>query len=174
LSSGRGELPESVDPFAETASKRQIAACQSDYHNRRFNRVLDESGYEFLDKETGQSAECDYKRAITLLRPEKGKQRVRRALEEKEEQDRWGDKESTDLDRTPPAGPAAELEAAKKLAAIKSRKPSASFRTSQEQAVVDGLKRLSSRLRPPWSAPQSGYHQDDTSCRYRRPTKALS
>jgi len=22
-------------PFAETASKRQIAACQSDYHNRR-------------------------------------------------------------------------------------------------------------------------------------------
>lgn len=96
---------ENVDPFAETASKRQIAACQSDYHKRRFNRVLvDESAsYEFLEKEYSQPAECGHKRAITLLRLEKGSNvlRVRRVLEEKEERERGGDKGSMDLDRTP-------------------------------------------------------------------------
>ena len=48
---------ENVDLFAETASKRQIAACQSDYHKRRFSRVLDESAYEFLEKEYSRSTE---------------------------------------------------------------------------------------------------------------------
>ncbi|KAG9309480.1 hypothetical protein JVU11DRAFT_10451 [Chiua virens] len=44
---------EDVDPFAETASKRQIASRQSDYHNRRFNRVAQESADVFKHAEEG-------------------------------------------------------------------------------------------------------------------------
>ena len=102
---------ENVDPFAETASKRQIAARQSDYHNRRFNRVANESADAFTQKEDGQSTEGGYKEAMRLQRLEKEEQRVRRAIEEKEKQDREEDKDKMDIDRTPPA---AELEAAEK------------------------------------------------------------
>jgi splicing factor 3B subunit 1 len=42
---------ENVDPFAETASKRQIAARQSDYHNRRFGRVAVDSADAFQKSE---------------------------------------------------------------------------------------------------------------------------
>ena len=100
---------ENVDPFAETASKRQIAARQSDYHNRRFNRTANESADAFAAKEDGQPSEGGYKEAMRLQRLEKEEQRVRRAIEEKEKRDREEDKEKMDLDRTPPA---AELEAA--------------------------------------------------------------
>ncbi|KAI9453404.1 armadillo-type protein [Lactarius psammicola] len=93
---------ENIDPFAETASKRQIAARQSDYHNRRFNRTGQR-------EEDGQPAEGGYKEAMRLQRLEKEEQRVRRAIEEKEKRDREEDKEKMDLDRTPPA---AELESA--------------------------------------------------------------
>jgi splicing factor 3B subunit 1 len=102
---------ENVDPFAETASKRQIAARQSDYHNRRFNRVANESADAFTQKEDGQSTEGGYKEAMRLQRLEKEEQRVRRAIEEKEKQEREEDKDKMDIDRTPPA---AELEAAEK------------------------------------------------------------
>ena len=99
---------ENIDPFAETASKRQIAARQSDYHNRRFNRVANESADAFSEKE---DAEGGYKEAMRLQMLEKEEQRVRRAIEEKEKREREEDKEKMDLDRTPPA---AELEAAEK------------------------------------------------------------
>ena len=102
---------ENIDPFAETASKRQIAARQSDYHNRRFSRVANESVDAFTAKEDGQPTEGGYKEAMRLQRLEKEEQRVRRAIEEKEKRDREEDKDKMDLDRTPPA---AELEAAEK------------------------------------------------------------
>jgi len=102
---------ENIDPFAETASKRQIAARQSDYHNRRFNRLANESADAFAQREDAQSTEGGYKEAMRLQRLEKEEQRVRRAIEEKEKQDREEDKDKMDLDRTPPA---AELEAAEK------------------------------------------------------------
>jgi splicing factor 3B subunit 1 len=100
---------ENVDPFAETASKRQIAARQSDYHNRRFNRTANESADAFAAREDGQPTEGGYKEAMRLQMLEKEEQRVRRAIEEKEKREREEDKEKMDLDRTPPA---AELEAA--------------------------------------------------------------
>jgi splicing factor 3B subunit 1 len=105
---------ENIDPFAETASKRQIAARQSDYHNRRFNRLANESADAFLEKEDSQSTEGGYKEAMRLQRLEKEEQRVRRAIEEKEKRERGDDEEKMDLDRTPPA---AELEAAEKVLA---------------------------------------------------------
>ena len=100
---------ENIDPFAETASKRQIAARQSDYHNRRFNRTANESADAFAVREDGQPVEGGYKEAMRLQRLEKEEQRVRRAIEEKEKRDREEDKEKMDLDKTPPA---AELESA--------------------------------------------------------------
>ena len=105
---------ENIDPFAETASKRQIAARQSDYHNRRFNRMANESADAFLEKEDSQSTEGGYKEAMRLQRLEKEEQRVRRAIEEKEKRERGDEDEKMDLDRTPPA---AELEAAEKVLA---------------------------------------------------------
>ncbi len=111
---------ENVDPFAETASKRQIAARQSDYHNRRFNRTANESADAFAVREEGQSAEGGYKEAMRLQRLEKEEQRVRRAIEEKERRERDEDKEKMDLDKTPPA---VELEEAEKeLAAAQETK----------------------------------------------------
>ena len=44
---------EDIDPFAETASKRQIAARQSDYHNRRFARQAVDSVNAFAAGEDG-------------------------------------------------------------------------------------------------------------------------
>lgn len=110
---------EDVDPFAETASKRQIASRQSDYHNRRFNRVAVDSGDAFLT-EDGKEVEGGYKDAMRLSRLEQEEARVKRAIEEKERKDREEGKAKMDLDKTPPAAEIAEvakeLEAAKELA----------------------------------------------------------
>ena len=62
---------ENVDPFAETASKRQIASRQSDYHNRRFNRQAHESEDAFKAAEEGRDVEGGYKDAMRLQRLEK-------------------------------------------------------------------------------------------------------
>ncbi|TDL23764.1 ARM repeat-containing protein [Rickenella mellea] len=94
---------EDFDPFAETASKRQIAARQSDYHNRRFQRTANESADAFKDSEDGKDAEGGYKEAMRLQRLEKEEARVRRAIEEKEKKDREEGNEKADLDKTPPA-----------------------------------------------------------------------
>lgn len=105
---------EDFDPFAETASKRQIASRQSDYHNRRFNRQANESGDAFKATEEGQDVEGGYKEAMRLQMLEKEEERVRRAIEEKERQAREEGKDKMDLDRTPPREEL--MEAAQELA----------------------------------------------------------
>lgn len=111
---------ENVDPFAETASKRQIAARQSDYHNRRFARVAVESADAFKQGEDGGEVEGGYKDAMRLSRLEQEEARVKKAIEEKERKDREEGKMKMDLDKTPPASDfddvAQELAAAKELA----------------------------------------------------------
>lgn len=99
---------EDVDPFAETASKRQIASRQSDYHNRRFNRQAVESADAFKE---GDSEEGGYKEAMRLANLEREEIRVRRAIEDKERKQREEDQERMDLDKTPPRE---EFEAAAK------------------------------------------------------------
>ena len=79
---------EDFDPFAETASKRQIASRQSDYHNRRFSRQAHDSADAFKAVEDGQDVEGGYKDAMRLQRLEREEERVRRAIEDKEMQDR--------------------------------------------------------------------------------------
>lgn len=110
---------ENVDPFAETASKRQIAARQSDYHNRRFNRQAHESEDAFKAIEDGKDVEGGYKDAMRLQRLEKEEERVRRAIEEREKQAREEGQAKMDLDKTPPR---AEIEAAAKELAGTKRK----------------------------------------------------
>ena len=101
-----------VDPFAETASKRQIASRQSDYHHRRFDRQAVESADAF--KEGESDGQGGYKEAMRLARLEKEEARVKRAIEDKERKQREEGQEKMDLDKTPPR---AELEsAAKELA----------------------------------------------------------
>ncbi len=109
-----------IDPFAETASKRQIASRQSDYHNRRFGRQAHESADAFKAAVDGQDVEGGYKDAMRLQRLEKEEERVRRAIEEKEKQAREEGQSKMDLDKTPPR---AELEEAEKeLAALQGTK----------------------------------------------------
>lgn len=128
---------ENVDPFAETASKRQIASRQSDYHNRRFNRVAVESKDAFRD-EGGD--EGGYKDAMRLTRLEQEEQRVRRAIEEKGKQEREEHKMKMDLDKTPPAAELdaveRELEAARELA-MSQAKESASAKRKRRWDVAE-------------------------------------
>ncbi|KIM83122.1 hypothetical protein PILCRDRAFT_69948 [Piloderma croceum F 1598] len=108
---------ENVDPFAETKSQRQIASRQSEYHNRKYGRVAQESADAFKQTEDGKEVEGGYKDAMRLARLENEEARVKRAIEEKERKDREEGKMKMDLDKTPPA---AEIEAAaKELAAAK-------------------------------------------------------
>ncbi|KAJ3996762.1 armadillo-type protein [Lentinula boryana] len=118
---------ENVDPFAETAKTRQIAARQSDYHNRRFDRVAVDSADAFQE---GGSDEGGYKDAMRLARLEQEEARVRRAIEEKERQEREEGKMKMDLDKTPPAAEIQDVEM--ELAATKE------FATPREQS---GTKR---------------------------------
>ncbi|EPT00672.1 hypothetical protein FOMPIDRAFT_1121978 [Fomitopsis schrenkii] len=111
---------ENVDPFAETASKRQIASRQSDYHNRRFSRQAHESEDAFKAAEEGRDVEGGYKDAMRLQRLEKEEERVRRAIEEKEKQEKEEGQTKMDLDKTPPR---AEIqEAVKELAGTKRKR----------------------------------------------------
>ncbi|KAF5388622.1 hypothetical protein D9757_004780 [Collybiopsis confluens] len=108
---------ENFDPFAETAKTRQVAARQSDYHNRRFDRVAVESADAFKE---GSGDEGGYKEAMRLARLEQEEARVKRAIEEKERQEREEGKLKMDLDKTPPAAQITddvemELAAAKEL-----------------------------------------------------------
>ena len=105
---------ENVDPFAETASKRQISARQSDYHNRRFERQAVDSADAF--KEGEQDGQGGYKEAMRLARLEKEEARVKRAIEDKGRQQREEGQDKMDLDKTPPRE---EIEsAAKELAEL--------------------------------------------------------
>lgn len=103
---------DNYDPFEETAKKRQIASRQSDYHNRRFTRQANESADAFKASEDGAELEGGYKDAMRLQILEKEEERVRRAIEEKERQDKEDGIDKAALDKTPPR---AELEEAEKL-----------------------------------------------------------
>ncbi|KAG1899481.1 armadillo-type protein [Suillus fuscotomentosus] len=93
---------------------------QSDYHNRRFSRVAQESADAFKPVEDGMEVEGGYKEAMRLARLEQEEARVRRAIEEKERQEREEGKIKMDLDKTPPRAEledvAMELAAARELA----------------------------------------------------------
>jgi splicing factor 3B subunit 1 len=106
---------ENIDPFAETASKRQIAARQGDYHNRRFDRVANESADAFKQSEDGVEVEGGYKDAMRLQMLEKEELRVKRLIEEKEKRDREEGIEKMELDKTPPRAEIEEV--VKELAA---------------------------------------------------------
>ncbi|KAL5513048.1 PRP10 [Sanghuangporus vaninii] len=103
---------ENYDPFAETASKRQIASRQSDYHNRRFNRQANESADAFKSSEDGMDVDGGYKEAMRIQRLEKEEERVRRIIEEKEKKDKEEGIDKAALDKTPPRQ---EFEEAEKI-----------------------------------------------------------
>ena len=132
---------ENIDPFAETASKRQIAARQSDYHNRRFNRVAQDSVDAFRHAEEGTEVEGGYKDAMRLSRLEQEELRVRRAIEEKERKEREEGKMKMDLDKTPPAAElqdvAMELAAAKELAEAREREASSTTKRKRRWDVTE-------------------------------------
>ena len=84
---------ENYDPFAETASKRQIAARQSDYHNRRFNRQANESADVFKVTEDGMDVDGRYKEAMRVQRLEKEEGEDRRWKERWDGQVSWEKRE---------------------------------------------------------------------------------
>lgn len=89
------------DPFAETASKRQIASRQSEYQNKRFERVAHESADAFNGATDGEEA-GGYKEAMRLQMLQKEEERVKRIIDDRERQDREEGKMKMDLDKTPP------------------------------------------------------------------------
>lgn len=104
---------ENVDPFAETQSQRQIASHQSEYHNRKFSRVAQESADAFKPTVDGKEVEGGYKDAMRLARLENEEARVKRTIAENREEGKM----KMDLNNTPPA---AEIEdVAKELATAK-------------------------------------------------------
>ena len=103
---------EDHDPFADTAKTRQIAARQSDYHLRRFDRSAHDSADAFAAQQDGTEVEGGYKEAMRLQRLEKEEARVRKLLEEREKKEREEGGDKMDLDRTPPR---AELDEAEKI-----------------------------------------------------------
>lgn len=125
---------EDFDPFAETASKRQIAARQSDYHNRRFSRQANESADAFKAAEEGQDVEGGYQDAMRLQRLEREEQRVRHAIEEKEKQDREEGKMKMDLDKTPPREEIREAE--RELAAASTKRKRRWDEPSTEESEI--------------------------------------
>lgn len=102
---------DNFDPFEATAKKKQIAARQSDYQNKRFDRQANESADAFKAAQEGTDVEGGYRDAMRLQMLEKEEERVRRAIEEKEKREREEGIDKAALDKTPPA---AELEAAEK------------------------------------------------------------
>ncbi|KAH8832641.1 small nuclear ribonucleoprotein [Flagelloscypha sp. PMI_526] len=116
-----------LDEFAQIAEDEDIdpiASRQSDYQNRRFDRVALDSADAFAAD--GQDVEGGYKDAMRLARLEQEEQRVRQAIQDKERQEREEGKMKMDLDKTPPAAElddvTRELEAAKELATSSTRK----------------------------------------------------
>lgn len=74
---------EETDPFAETAKSRQVAARQSDYHQRRFERHAATSSDAFGgDAGEGESYEDKMRRAEL----EREEQRVRREIERRQQE----------------------------------------------------------------------------------------
>lgn len=94
---------EEIDPFAETASKRQIVSRQTDYQKRRF-QIDRESGVnnDAFTASTSDDVPNGYADAMRVAWLEREEQRVRRAIEEKERRPREGDSSEMELDKTPP------------------------------------------------------------------------
>ncbi|PCH38643.1 hypothetical protein WOLCODRAFT_161727 [Wolfiporia cocos MD-104 SS10] len=77
----------------------ETASCQSEYHDRRFNRQVHESEDTFKEAEEGKNVESGYRDAMRLQRLEK-EERVRWGIE-KEKQALDEGQVKTDLDKTP-------------------------------------------------------------------------
>jgi splicing factor 3B subunit 1 len=99
-----------VDPFKDTAKKREIASRRSDYANRHLE--IDRSGVSIdpfaQTEESEQSG--GYQDAMRRQRLEREEQRVYRAIAAKESQMREEGKEEMDLDKTPPREDLEEVE----------------------------------------------------------------
>jgi len=124
---------DAVDPFAETASKRQIVSRQTDYQNRRFK----------IDRESGvntdafaPSADDDvansYADAMRVAWLEREEQRVYRAIEEKERRAREEDSTEMELDKTPPRHGSDTISGSRKRRRWDVVDPTAPEATSQE------------------------------------------
>lgn len=96
---------DSFDPLADRVAARQIAARQSDYHNRRFNRDAGASSQRDPFAGDGGATE-GYREAMHRAHIEREEVRVRRLIEEKERADAEGpaDEKIAAGDVTPPAG----------------------------------------------------------------------
>ncbi|KAK9899151.1 ARM repeat-containing protein [Cystobasidium minutum MCA 4210] len=71
-----GDDNEEADPFAESANKRQKAARESEYHQRRFERDLG-----------GEGEQASYAEAMRLANLEREEQRVDRAIQDKRKEE---------------------------------------------------------------------------------------
>ncbi|KAJ6576664.1 armadillo-type protein [Mycena vulgaris] len=87
---------EDVDPFADTASVRQIAARQSAQNTRRFDRVAVQGDYPFQSTDTN-ATQGAYAITMRLAHLEREEARVKEAIAAKERQDLT----KMDLDLTP-------------------------------------------------------------------------
>ncbi|KAN0064703.1 U2 snRNP component prp10 [Thecaphora frezii] len=78
------------DPLKDRAVSRQIAARQSDYHLRRFNRDLNQDAVSdpFAPDAAGSEGEGGYKEAMRRAELEREEERVRRIIEAKEREAR--------------------------------------------------------------------------------------
>ena len=123
------------DPFAETAKTRQIAARQSDYHRRRFDRSAHDSADAFAAQQDGTEVEGGYKDAMRLQMLEKEEVRVRKLIEDKDKKDREEGADKMDLDRTPPR---AELDEAEKILAEAAAAAVSSGKRKRRWDVADG------------------------------------
>src|SRR5258708_27390634 len=108
---------EDVDPFKETAKKRQVASRRSDYANRHLE--IDRSGVSVdpFAQTDGDDQSGGYQEAMRRQRLEKEEQRVYRAIAANEAQAREEGKDEMDLDKTPPREDLEEVE--KLIAAAK-------------------------------------------------------
>ncbi|WVR07552.1 hypothetical protein IAU60_004594 [Kwoniella sp. DSM 27419] len=79
------------DVFEDNARSRQVAARQSDYHLRRFNRVEGQ----------GEGEDLSYEDRMRLANLQREEERVRRLKEQKEKEDKEEGKMVLD-DKTPP------------------------------------------------------------------------
>ena len=101
---------EDVDPFKETAKKREISSRRSDYANRHLE--MDRSGVSIdpFAQTEGEDQSGGYQEAMRRQRLEKEEQRVYRAIAAREAQNREEGKEEMDLDKTPPREDLEEVE----------------------------------------------------------------
>jgi splicing factor 3B subunit 1 len=104
---------EDIDPFRETAKKKEIASRRSDYANRHLE--IDRVGVSIDPFAEGQNGDVEgggYQDAMRVQRLEREEQRVRALIQAKEAQDREDGLAKMDLDKTPPRE---DIEAAEKL-----------------------------------------------------------